>query len=37
MSKNSNIPEIRIKGFNPTWVKKRLGDALKHEQSWKYI
>ncbi|WP_337904964.1 restriction endonuclease subunit S [Mesomycoplasma ovipneumoniae] len=37
MSKNKNIPEIRIEGFNQPWVKKRLGDALKHEQSWKYI
>ncbi|WNM14560.1 hypothetical protein [Mesomycoplasma ovipneumoniae] len=37
MSKNKNIPEIRIEGFNPAWVKKRLADALKHEQSWKYI
>ncbi|MDW2860981.1 hypothetical protein [Mesomycoplasma ovipneumoniae] len=37
MSKNSNILEIRIEGFNQSWVKKRLGDVLKHEQSWKYI
>ncbi|MDO6856632.1 restriction endonuclease subunit S [Mesomycoplasma ovipneumoniae] len=37
MSKNSNISKIRIEGFNQSWVKKRLGDVLKHEQSWKYI
>ncbi|MDW2930523.1 restriction endonuclease subunit S [Mesomycoplasma ovipneumoniae] len=37
MSKNSNISKIRVEGFNQPWVKKRLGDALKHEQSWKYI
>ncbi|MDW2835237.1 restriction endonuclease subunit S [Mesomycoplasma ovipneumoniae] len=37
MSKNSNISKIRIDGFNQSWVKKRLGDVLKHEQSWKYI
>ncbi|MDW2913101.1 hypothetical protein [Mesomycoplasma ovipneumoniae] len=37
MSKNSNISKIRIEGFNQPWFKKRLGDALKHEQSWKYI
>ncbi|WP_341494771.1 restriction endonuclease subunit S [Mesomycoplasma ovipneumoniae] len=37
MSKNKNIPEIRIGGFNQPWVKKRLGDVLKHEQPWKYI
>ncbi|WNM14593.1 restriction endonuclease subunit S [Mesomycoplasma ovipneumoniae] len=37
MSKNSNISKIRVEGFNQSWVKKRLGDVLKHEQSWKYI
>ncbi|WP_337905196.1 hypothetical protein [Mesomycoplasma ovipneumoniae] len=37
MSKNKNIPEIRIGGFNQAWIKKRLGDVLKHEQPWKYI
>ncbi|XBE77802.1 restriction endonuclease subunit S [Mesomycoplasma ovipneumoniae] len=37
MSKNCNISKIRIDGFNQPWVKKRLGDVLKHEQSSKYI
>ncbi|WP_258824989.1 restriction endonuclease subunit S [Mesomycoplasma ovipneumoniae] len=37
MSKNSNISKIRVERFNQPWVKKRLGDVLKHEQSWKYI